>query len=170
DMFRAQAAGYITPEERAYLGAWQSSQFGLYEAVESLAGGVRVEDALRGENSIVQDEIYAPTLNPHELYLGRLAPRDDDAKEFILSLVNVPAAEKEKVIAFGRDKYRLYADAHFGATWSDFLREMNYLFNHYLLDMKGEAPVAAGKVALPTREEFEKAAAIGLVTSEALKA
>ncbi len=167
DMFRAQSAGYITPEERALLGAWQSARFGLYEVSAALShGGVRVRDVLREESRDVHDPNFTAAMQPGALYLARLVQHDDQY-EFILAPTGVPAEEKDQLIAFTQEQCRLYADAHFGATWNEFLRESNYLFNHYLLNLSKEKSALGGKVVMPTREEIHKTAATtGLATPQ----
>lgn len=166
DMFRAQAAGYIPPEERSYLGAWQSAQFRLFEVTDLIDdSGVRIHDLLRDESFEAQDENHTPTMKVGELYMARLIQRDD-VREFILSVTSIPAEEKDTLVAFAREKYRAYQDAHFGAAWNEFLRDSNYLFNHYLLNLSGETATASGKVVKPTREEFQKTVAtMGAVAS-----
>lgn len=156
DMFRAQGAGYITPEERAYLGAWQSAQTGIYEARDLPGNGsVGLRDMLREADLTVRDENYVEDMQIGRLYLAR-AVRLEDHNEFILSVQEVPAKEKDRFVAFAREKYRLYADAHFNATWDDFLRAAGYLLNHFLLDLGGEtmpdaqvAQVKAGELIKP---------------------
>jgi hypothetical protein len=159
DMFRAQAAGYITPEERGYLGAWQSAQFSVFEVSEVLGvNGVHIVDLLREEAHDVVDESFTSAMKPGELYMARLVKREN-AVEFLLSVSQVPIEEKDKLLEFAREKYRLYAEAHFSAQMSDFLRESAYLFNHFLLNLRGETPISEAKVVLPTRAEIEKTAA-----------
>ena len=159
DMFRAQGAGYITPEERSYLGAWQSAQFGLFEVRELMAGGaVHLYDLLRDEGLDVLDESYTAAMQLGEVYMARTARREESI-EFIFSVSRLPEAEKAGLLAFARERFAVYADAHFGAKMSDFLRESNYLFNHYLLTMRGETAKTDGKVVLPTRAEMLKTAA-----------
>ncbi len=166
EMFRAQSAGYITPEERVYLGAWQSAQYALIEVRELLAGTtVHAYDLLRDEGRDVRDDNFTAGMKPGELYLARLVRRDDNT-EFILSVTNVAIEEKDNLIAFARDKYNTYRDAHFGATWDEFLRESNYLFNHFLLNLGGETASASGKVVLPTAAEVQKTAATLGVTAQ----
>jgi SEC-C motif len=159
DMFRAQGAGYITPEERAYLGAWQSSRFGVFEVRELLAGGaVHLDDLLRDEGFDMLDESYTSAMLPGEIYMARTARREA-LTEFIFSVSLVPVEEKDRLLAFAHEKFAAYADAHFGAKMADFLRDSNYLFNHYLLNMRGETAKTDAKVVLPTRAEFMKTAA-----------
>jgi hypothetical protein len=159
DMFRAQGAGYITSEERAYLGAWQSAQFGVFEVRDLLGGGaVHLYDLLREEDSTVLDESYTSAMQPGELYMARTARREEST-EFIFSVSSVPIEEKDGLLAFAREKFALYADAHFGAKMGEFLRDSNYLFNHSLLNMRGETAKTDAKVVIPTRAEIMKTAA-----------
>ena len=168
DMFRAQGAGYITPEERSYLGAWQSAQFGLFEVRELMAGGaVHLYDLLRDEGLDVLDESYTAAMQLGEVYLARTARREDTI-EFIFSVSRLPEAEKDALLTFSRERYTVYADAHFGAKMSDFLRESNYLFNHYLLTMRGETAKPDGKLVLPVRAELVKpAASVNIAATQA---
>ena len=159
DMFRAQGAGYITPEERGYLGPWQSAQFGVFEVRELLsAGGVHLYDILREEGLDVRDESYTSHMKLGELYMARTA-RHDDAIDFVFSVSLLPGEEKEKLVAFAKQKFAAYSDAHFGARMGDFLRDTNYLFNHYLLNVRGETVQTEGKLALPASTELIKPAA-----------
>ncbi len=165
DMFRAQSAGYITPEERVYLGAWQSAQYAFFEVRELLAGSaVHIYDLLRDEGRDARDENYTSTMKPGDLFLARLVRREEYS-EFMLSVTNIPLDEKDKLLAFAREKYNLYRDAHFGASWDEFLRESNYLFNHFVLDMRGETAQAGGKVVMPTAQEVQKTVATLSVTT-----
>jgi hypothetical protein len=41
----------------------------------------------------------------------------------------------------------------------EFLRESGYLFNHFLLNVRGETAHASGKVLQPTSSEVQKTAA-----------
>ena len=165
DMFRAQGAGYITPEERVYLGAWQSAQFALCEVRELLAGSAaHAYDLLRDEGRDIRDENYTAAMKPGELYLARLVRREDNS-EFILAVTSVPLEQKDTLLAYAREQFDRYRDAHFGAGWDEFLRESNYLFNHFLLDLKGETKRAGGQVVLPTASELQKTAATMGVTT-----
>lgn len=147
DMFRAQGAGYITPEERVYLGAWQSAQFGLFEARDVPGNGtVGLRDLLRDADLSVRDENFVEGMRAGELYLARVV-RLDDRNEFLLSVNAVPAEEKDKFVAFAREKLRLHTDAHFNAGWDDFLRASGYLLNHFLLDIGGQTVQTDTKVA-----------------------
>jgi hypothetical protein len=163
-MFRAQSAGYITPEERDYLGAWQSAKFAVFEVRELAKGSsVHIFDLLRDEGHDVKDDNFTATMKPGEVYLARLV-QHGDGMEFLLSVSQVPIEERENILAFAREKFRLYSDAHFGASVDDFLRESSYLFNHFLLNVRGETAQASGKVVLPSRAEIGKTAATMSVT------
>jgi hypothetical protein len=50
--------------------------------------------------------------------------------------------------------FNLYQEEHFQAPWAQFLRERSYLFNHYLLQERGE--MAPPRILLP-REEWTEA-------------
>jgi hypothetical protein len=165
DVFRAQAAGYMHPIERDYLGAWQSSRFGLYEVMEAMGSSkLRVRELLRDEHYDINDDYFAPTMKVGDSYLARLVPHKD-FNEFILAVQPIPAEQKEDWLTFAKEKYRLYADAHFNATWNNFLRDSNYLFNHHLLDLSGATVNALGKVVKPTAQEVRKTMATLAVAS-----
>jgi len=164
DMFRAQSAGYITPEERDYLGAWQSAKFAVFEVRELVKGSaVHIYDLLRDEGHDVNDDNFTATMKPGEVYLARLV-KHGEGTEFLLSVSQVPIEERENILTFAREKFRLYSDAHFGISMDEFLRESSYLFNHFLLNVRGETAQATGKVVLPSRAEIGKTAATMSVT------
>lgn len=163
DMFRAQGAGYITPEERAYLGAWQSAQLSLYEARELLGdGSAALQDLLRDEALTVRDEDFLGGMKQGDLVLARTVQLAEH-NEFILSVTAIPAEHRESIVEFARAKYRLYADAHFNATWGDFLRASGYLLNHFLLDSAGDsAPVADAVATLGSGELLKPPAGLSV--------
>jgi hypothetical protein len=165
DVFRAQAAGYMHSIERDYLGAWQSSRFGLYEVTEATGGSkIRAQELLRQESYDIADDYFAPMMKVGEVYLARLVPHKD-FNEFILAVQPIPAEQKDAWLAFAQEKYRSYADAHFNATWNDFLRDSSYLFNHHLLDLSGATMNAEGKVVKLTAPEVRKTMATMAVVS-----
>jgi hypothetical protein len=156
DVFRAQAAGYMHPIERDYLGAWQSSRFGLYEVTEATGSSkIRVKELLRNESYDIADDYFAPMMKVGEVYLARLVPHKD-FNEFILAVQPIPIEQTDDWLTFAQEKYLTYADAHFNASWNDFLRDSSYLFNHHLLDLSGATASAAGKVVKPTAQEIRK--------------
>ena len=113
------------------------------------------------------DVEYAAQMQLGEVYMARSA-RHEDRTEFVFSVTRLPDEEKAGLQAFGQQKFALYADAHFGAKMSDFLRDTNYLFNHYLLNARGETVKTEGKVVLPASTEMIKpAAAIGVAAPPA---
>ncbi|MEP7198460.1 MAG: SEC-C domain-containing protein [Chloroflexota bacterium] len=165
DLFRAQGAGYITPEERAYLGAWQSAQFGICAVRESLPdGAAKMYDVLRETEHVVRDPNYTAAMKPGEWHMARLATLAEDT-EFILSVTQLAAEQTDNWLAFAREQFSRYADAHFGATMGEFLRESSYRFNHQLLNLSGDAAQSGGQVVLPTRAELQKTAATLSVTA-----
>jgi len=159
DMFRAQSAGYITPEERDYLGAWQSAKYAVFEVRELAKGSaVHIYDLLRDEGHDIQDDNFTASMKPGDVFMARLV-RHSEGMEFLLAVSQVPITERDNLLTFARDKFRLYTDAHFGANIDEFLRESSYLFNHFLLNVRGETAPAAGKVVMPSPAEVGKTAA-----------
>jgi hypothetical protein len=66
----------------------------------------------------------------------------------------VPPEVEDEMKAYVDEMFSAYQEEHYQATWEEFLRERGYLFNHFMLKMKGELPTP--KIFLPYETEQER--------------
>jgi hypothetical protein len=87
-----------------------------------------------------------------QLLLARLAVSNGYRRFSWISAL-IPPEAVEDFEAHINEMFNLYQDEHFKASWAQFLRERSYLFNHYLLKVRGE--VAPPRILLPYAERAE---------------
>jgi hypothetical protein len=96
---------------------------------------------------------YSPApegISEGQLLLARLVTaRGVNRFSWISGLV--PPEAEEDLKAYTRDMFARYQEDHYQAPWGEFLQERSYLFNHFMLKVKGELP--APKVSLPVEQK-----------------
>ncbi|HUS69701.1 MAG TPA: SEC-C domain-containing protein [Anaerolineae bacterium] len=87
-----------------------------------------------------------------QLLLARLA-LSNGYRRFSWISALIPPEVVADFKAHINEMFDLYQEEHFKASWAQFLRERSYLFNHYLLELRGE--VAPPRILLPYAERAE---------------
>ena len=96
-----------------------------------------------------------------QLLLGRLAVSNGYRRFSWISAL-IPPEMAEDLKAHVAEMFNLYREEHFQASWAEFLRERSYLFNHYLLQARGE--MAPPRILLPYGEQAEGEARPAVLT------
>jgi hypothetical protein len=81
-----------------------------------------------------------------QLLLGRLVNSDDYRRFSWISALIPPDVEND-FKAQVQEMFAAFQDEHFQAPWTQFLRQRSYLFNHFMLELRGE--VGQPRVILP---------------------
>jgi uncharacterized protein len=98
---------------------------------------------------------YVPSLQgigEGQLVLARLAASEDFHRFSWISAL-VPPELEEDLKTYVQEMFAFYQEEHYQASWAQFLRERGYLFNHFLLKVRGE--LAPPGVLLPYQEKTE---------------
>jgi uncharacterized protein len=98
---------------------------------------------------------YVPSLQgigEGQLVLARLAASEDFHRFSWISAL-VPPELEEDLKTYVQEMFDFYQEEHYQASWAQFLRERSYLFNHFLLKVRGE--LAPPKILLPYQEKTE---------------
>lgn len=153
EIFLEQGGETLSEHERQALRADSESLFSAFE-VKEIEGGtsVHLRDLFQGEELQVHHTQPLPGLKVGQVLLARLAEWGDFHRfSWISALIPPEAADDFK--AHINEMFNLYQEEHFQASWAQFLRERSYLFNHYLLQVRGE--MAPPRILLPYAEQAE---------------
>jgi len=133
-----QTEGY--PEEAiTMLKAWTTSMVGVFRVLDTGAQGqIELFDCLRETDLIARDPALARNARPGDLLVGRHYAWNDEMRLSYMTLV-LPAEYEQGLVEFVKNAFSLYADAHYGASWDDFLRETGHITNAYLLSSQAES-------------------------------
>jgi hypothetical protein len=130
---------------------------------EALLSGFEVTSVEEGQAIGLRDVFqdlearlpYTPSLQgikAGQLLLARLAVSNGHRRFSWISAL-IPPEEATDFKAHINEMFNLYQEEHFQASWAQFLRERSYLFNHYLLQVRGE--MAPPRILLPYAEQAE---------------
>jgi len=153
ELFLEQRGETLSENEREALRADSESLSSAFEVTTVEAGkSVFLLDVFRAEEFRVPHTPALHILEAGHILLGRMAPWEDSQR---FSWINalVPPEVHDDLKAYIQDMFALYQEEHFQASWAQFLRERSYLFNHFMLRLKGELPQA--KILLPYQENAE---------------
>jgi hypothetical protein len=153
EIFLGQKGAALSEQERDLLRADSEALLSAHEVTS-----VEVGQAI-GLRDVFQDlsiELpHTPSLlgiQAGQLLLARLAVSNGYRRFSWISAL-IPPEIAEDFQAHIDEMFSLFQEEHFQASWAQFLRERSYLFNHYLLEVRGE--VAPPKILLPYAEQAE---------------
>ncbi|MFQ6015151.1 MAG: YecA family protein [Anaerolineae bacterium] len=156
DIFLDEKNDDLEPEEKVWLDAWRKSVLSIYQVTEVQEGiGVHLHDVLQELDYEVDDPRTSMEVTKGEFLMARLFSIDSSHRLSRTGVV-LPQPVEEDLVAFAQEQFEKYQEVHYQATWPDFLREMGYLFNHFLLDAAGEEKKKEVKIAVPESVEIER--------------
>jgi hypothetical protein len=137
DVLRADSEALLSAFEVTSVEEGQA--IGLRDVFQDLEAQLRYTPSLQG-------------IKAGQLLLARLAVSNGYRRfSWISALIPPEVAEDFK--AHIKEMFKLYQEEHFKASWAQFLRERSYLFNHHLLQVRGE--MAPPRILLPYAEQAE---------------
>jgi hypothetical protein len=132
ELFAEVQGKRLPPLEQELLAQWQDgTRFGAYQVV-SLNETAHLQDLFREEDVEVGQALGLP-LEEGDLLLTRLLPLGSEHRFSHIGLI-IPLEFQADLQAYAQERFQAYQDRHQGATWADFLRDVGYLLNHFVLD------------------------------------
>ncbi len=165
ELFLTERASSVSELEFALLKAASKSLLSAHEVTEVDEGRtIKLLDAFQDVEHELPHLASLAGIKVGHLLLGRLAIADDFRRLSWISTL-VPPEVEDALKDYIAEMFAAYQEEHYQATWKDFLRERSYLFNHFMLKVKGELP--APKIFLPYETEQEGEARPLVLTPEA---
>ena len=139
DLFSEEMGPRLLSGERDRIKAWSHSYLSVYRigALEALSSLALVDVFQDVEVSVGDDGLGRLGLSG-DLVLGRLL-HSSVPPHLSWAAIVLPAEEEAGLMAFISQAYRHCQETQTQMTWSDFLSNYGYLFNHYLLRAAAEA-------------------------------
>jgi hypothetical protein len=153
EIFRQEQEAELSAQELAALRADSEALFSAVEITQVEEGeSLQLLDVFQGRPERVQ---YVPSLQGLQTGQVLLARVVDSGEFHRFSWVShlVPPEVVEELKGYIEDMYVRYQEEHYQAPWAQFLRERSYLFNQFMLKVRGELPQAT--VLLPYQEAGE---------------
>jgi hypothetical protein len=143
----------LSEQERTLLEANSLAVFSTFE-VTSIEDGksIGLLDVFRELQFQVSFVPSLQGIGEGQLLLARLAASEDVHRFSWISAL-VPPELEEDLKAYVQEMFAFYQEEHYQAPWAQFLRERSYLFNHFLLKVRGE--LAPPRILLPYQEKTE---------------
>jgi hypothetical protein len=153
EIFSEQEAPALSSQERDLLQAASEALFSALEVTEIQEGqSVGLRDVLQDLEAKVRHTPALSGIEAGHLLLARLATAGEFSRFSWISTL-VPPEVQEDLKNHIQEMFEAFQDEHYQATWAQFLRERSYLFNHFLLRLRGET--GPPKVLLPFETEKE---------------
>ncbi len=151
EIFLTERGPTLSEQEVGLLEADRDSLFSAYEVTDLEEWKtVKVLDVFQ---DLEYEFRYSPALEgmtAGQLLLGRLVARDGFHRfSWITTLV--PPEIEDDLKSHIQEMFARYQEDHYQAPWTEFLRERSYLFNHFMLRVRGRLP--SPKILLPRRED-----------------
>jgi len=153
EIFLEDGGSTLTSQERELLEAQARALMSAFE-VRTVEEGKTVELADVFQETEIQVR-HTPSLRGigvGQLLLARLTTMGNLHRFSWISAVVPPEAE-EDFKDYIEEMFSGYQEEHFQASWAEFLRDRSYLFNHFLLKVRGQLP--APTVLLPFQQAEE---------------
>jgi hypothetical protein len=153
EIFLDDGGSALSAQERELLQAQARALMSAFE-VRTVEEGHTVDlvDVFQETDVQVRHTPSLRGIRAGHLLLARLATTDDLHRFSWVSAVVPPEAE-EDFKDYVREMFSGYQEEHFHASWAEFLRDRSYLFNHFLLKLRGQLP--APTVLLPFQRTEE---------------
>lgn len=153
EIFLDEKGPALSQQERDLLRADSEALLSVYEVASVEAGqAMGLRDVFQNQSIELPHTPPLSGIEAGQLLLARLA-LSDGYRRFSWISALIPPETAEDFQAHINEMFSLYQEEHFQASWAQFLRERSYLFNHYLLEVRGE--VAPPKILLPYAEQAE---------------
>jgi hypothetical protein len=147
EIFSEQEGPALSSQERELLQADSEALFSAFEVTELEEGrSVGLMDIFQDIQAQVRHTPALQGIDVGHLLLARLATSGEFSRFSWISTL-VPPEVQEDLKSHIREMFAAYQDEYYQATWAQFLRERSYLFNHFMLRLRGE--VGPPKVLLP---------------------
>jgi hypothetical protein len=153
DIFLEEGPGELSEQEIQAAQADSDALFSAFEVTSVDEGdSVRLRDVFRGERAEVAQTPPLYGLEEGHMLLARLAEGEESSRFSWITML-VPQEIQDDLKSYVEDMFTRYQEEHYQATWAEFLRERSYLFNHFVLRVRGELPQP--RVFLPYQQEGE---------------
>lgn len=152
DLFAKANRGRLSRAEERVLAAWQPAYLSVYEVI-----GVDSDGLLRLEDIFQETEVSVrlglPDLEYWPLLYGRLVTGSHPAY-FIRGLAfPIPLEFKDELKDNMGSRFHAYQARNYGGKWPDFLRELGYLVNHFIVERLLPDLIPESKVETPAGVE-----------------
>jgi hypothetical protein len=153
EIFLDEKGPSLSQQERELLRADSEAVLSVYEVTSVEEGqAIGLLDVFQDLEARLPYTTSLQGIQAGQLLLARLAASNGYRRfSWISALIPPEAAEDFK--AHVNEMFGLYQEEHFQASWAQFLRERSYLFNHYLLQVRGE--VAPPRILLPYADQAD---------------
>ncbi|HJX39081.1 MAG TPA: SEC-C domain-containing protein [Anaerolineae bacterium] len=153
EIFLEQRGETLSAHEREALRADSEALSSAFEVTGVEEGrSVHLLDIFRAEEFEVRHTPALHVLEAGHVLLARMAEWEGSHR---FSWINalVPPEVQDDLKAYMQDMFARYQEEHYQASWAQLLRERSYLFNHFMLRLKGELPQP--RILLPYQETAE---------------
>jgi hypothetical protein len=153
EIFLDEGGSALSGQERELLEAQARAAMSAFE-VRTVEEGHTVDlvDVFQETGVQVRHTPSLRGIRAGQLLLARLATIGDLHRFSWISAIVPPEAD-EDFKDYLREMFSGYQEEHFHASWGEFLRDRSYLFNHFLLKLRGQLP--APTVLLPFQQTEE---------------
>jgi hypothetical protein len=153
ELFLVEGAPILSEQELELAKAASQSYLSAHEVTDVDEGRtIKLLDAFQNLEHELPHSPSLAGIKVGQLLLGRLVAAGDFRRFSWISML-VPPEVEDEMRAYVAEMFSAYHEEHYQATWEEFLRERGYLFNHFMLNIKGELPTP--KIFLPYETEQE---------------
>jgi len=153
EIFLTERGSTLSEQESELLEAARDSLFSAYEviAVEEWKT-VKLLDVFQDLEYQLPYTSSLQAIRTGQLLLGRLVATEGFRRLSWVAML-VPYEIEDDLRSYTQEMFTNYQEDHYQASWQEFLRERSYLFNHFMLEVRGALP--SPQVLLPYEEEDE---------------
>jgi hypothetical protein len=153
EIFLDERGSALSSQERELLEVEGHALMSAFE-VRAVEEGKTVEliDAFRDTEVQVRHTPSLRGIDAGQLLLARVAATGDLYRFSWISAIVPPEIEGD-FKAYVEEMFSAYQEEHYQASWAQFLQDRSYLFNHFLLKVRGQLP--APRILLPFQEAQE---------------
>ncbi len=167
EIFLTERGSTLSEQELELLEAAQDSIFSAHEVADVQEWKtVKFLDAFQELEYELQYTSVLEGIAPGQLLLGRLVTTNG-FRRFSWITTLVPPEFEDELKSYIQEMFAKYQEEHYQTSWKEFLRQRSYLFNHFMLKVRGELP--SPKVFLPYRDEEEVEARPLVLTPESVQ-
>ena len=153
EIFSEQEAPALSVQERDLLQADSEALFSALEVTELEEGkSIGLLDVFQDLEAHVRHTPSLQGIAVGHLLLARLATSGEFSRFSWISTL-VPPEVQDDLNNHVREMFAAYQEEHYQASWAQFLRDRSYLFNHFMLKLRGE--LGPPKVLLPYQTKRE---------------
>ena len=153
EIFSEQEAPALSVQEQDLLQADKEALFSALEVTELEEGkSIGLLDVFQDLEAQVRHTPSLQGIAVGHLLLARLATSGEFSRFSWISTL-VPPEVQDDLKNHMREMFAAYQEEHYQASWAQFLRDRSYLFNHFMLKLRGE--LGPPKVLLPYQTKRE---------------